>query len=651
MNQEDPHPVTHVEITESTEIFNPYHTGSGRSSSYANRRFIAWDGEACIGENGYHPYSLFGWGNEPHEHIIGYDLSTMACLQHMMTAPAAIHISFSFGYDVNMILKDLPHAALEMLRETGWTRYRGFNIHHIPRKWFQVTYEKVTVKIFDLFSFFNGSFEKAINDYEIGTTDERTRVASGKADRSVFEYIHMDSQIRPYWSTELRLMVDLANRLRDIIYGAGFKIKSWHGPGALASYQLTKHKAVEYKSGLNTPKEVLEVSRYAYFGGHFEPFKAGFYDGSVYAADINSAYAYTISRLPSLANGTWNHVLGGRDIVADTRCGFFHLRFALANPTPNFPMPLPHRSKNGMVSFPPITEGWYHSAEAYNLRNESCVEFVEAWIYDDDGSMPFAWVNDMFHERLLLQQAGNPAEKALKWSLASLYGATARRVGYDKKTGKPPKFHDLTWAGMTTGECRALIYHASLGSARTGDLVSIDTDGILATVPFDPNTLPNGEGNALGQWKLTEYTGLLYFQSGIYWLRDHNGEWLPPKSRGIPRKKLPFDLAYEALQDNKPISINQHSFIGYGLAAQRNWKDWRKWVDDERDYVFGGNGKRFHNPDMCEPCGKGVGLATGLHTLATLPPREVVSYPHSLPWLDPDHDDTWRDQLRWGIHE
>jgi hypothetical protein len=596
--------------------------------------FVAWDGEGCKGDDNYHPYSLFGSSHG--WRVKYYDLTTDDCLNLMIETeraiPDAIHVGYSFGYDVNMILRQLPYPSLMMLKETTRTRYHGFDIQYIPRKWFRVSYGKskrgrASMQIFDVFSFFNTRFDKALRKYDIGTEDQLQRIEAGKEERPLFDFQSISTDIEPYWESELELMVQLMDRLRTIVYGAGVKINSWHGPGALASWALGQNQVrLHMDKGLS--EEVIEASRYAYFGGRFQGFLAGYHDGPVYSADINSAYGYSLSRLPSLQGGKWLHTdVPDRHSTDNQRMGIYRIRFA--GDFSSSPMPLPHRSSSGSISFPSATEGWYHAPEAYLVRNDPRAEFLESYIFEDDGSYPFDWVRGQFEKRLELQEAGDPTEKTYKWMIASYYGQLAQRAGWEKHNG-PPRWHQLEFAGAITAECRSLIYSAARAC---GDgLISIDTDGILSLVPI--THIPGGSGDQLGQWKLEEYTGIFYLQNGIYWLRDANGDWLPPKSRGIPRKKLAFADIYPLVASGKPITIPQHMFIGYGLAARGRWDQWRKWIDVPRTITFGGNGKSIHSPALCGACGRGLGPADAMHRLVSVPPKSLYSSPHKLPWLD-----------------
>lgn len=607
--------------------------------------FIAWDGEGVKAEGGYHPYSLFGASTG--ERIKYVDLSTNDCLNLIIEVerkhPTSIHVSFSFGYDVNMIIKDLPLGHLIVLKKLGHCRWNGYRLEYVPRKWFVVTKGKITAKIFDVFLFFNCGFGKALRKYEIGTPEDLERIDKGKEERPDFTWEDID-EIETYWETELKYLVQLMDYLRDILYRADLKITSWHGPGALASHMLTKHGIKDHMDkGL--PLEICEASSYAMFGGRFQGFMAGFYEGPVYDRDINSAYAYAFSLLPSLRNGKWIHTYyPDRDGAKSRRLGLYKIRYTGRYGSTLYP--LPHREPNSRVCYPPATIGWFHAPEAAIVANDPNAEFLESWEFEDDGSYPFAWINETFEERLELQRLGDPTEKGLKWGLAALYGQAAQRAGWERTLG-PPKWHQLEWAGAVTSECRAMIYTAA--KRAKSSLVSIDTDGFISLAPV--MRLPNGFGDNLGQWKATEFTGILYLQNGIYWLRDQDGTWQPPKSRGIPRKKLKFEDVLPSIRRNKNLEVDQHMFIGFGLALQQNMALWRRWIDVPRTIQFGGNGKASHSVRGCPACQRGESWGEAMHLLTQRVPGELQSSPHKLPWLSEAVESEADILKRWGIFD
>jgi hypothetical protein len=630
------------------------------SQSATLRPFVAWDGEAVRNEEDPgskdHPYALFGsslgW------RIRAYNLTTMDCLDLLLeseaSCPDAIHFGFAFGYDANMVLRNLPIPALQVLRKYCRVRWNGFDIEYIPRKWFRVGYgrkgHRTTIQVFDVFSFFGKGLAPVLKDYNIGSLDQIQRIESGKGERPDFSFDDIVLSIEPYWETELELMVLLMEKFRGILHNAGIFITSWHGPGAIASYLLRNNNVKSIMDSASTP-EIVEAARFSYFGGRFEPFMAGFYDGPVYSADINSAYPYSHSRLPSLSTGKWLHELGRpSDDPSNTRLGMYRVNYGKTYSTAA--MPLPHREKSGSISFPPATQVWIHAAEAGMVYNDSGCDFLESYVFEDDGSYPFAWIEDIYQQRLEMQQKGDPTQIAYKLGANSLYGQVAQRAGWER-TLSAPRWHQLEWAGAITSECRSMVY-AAARSVGNG-LVSIDTDGILSLIPF--SNLPNGEGNRLGQWKIKSYSGMFYVQNGIYWLRDDQGNWLPPKTRGIPRKRLEFQRIFDTVASGKDITVEQHSFIGFGLALRGRIGEWRHWVDEPRTINFGGTGKRIHNTRSCSTCRKGLGYTEGLHALLPVPPKSVQSFPHKLPWLSGDNNSIYparqnlMEEDRWGIFE
>jgi hypothetical protein len=571
-----------------------------------------------------------------------------------------------------MILRDMPPRKIARLKAETFVFWKGYRIDHIPKKWFTVTGEyrgkKVSVRIQDVFSFFGCSFVKALKGWGVGTVEEIAEIESGKDSRSHFKLSEVDTHIRPYWEKELRLLVDLGNTLRSNLYSAGLEITSWFGPGNIATFLYKKHGIADIMNQ-ELPNGIITASQYAYAGGRFEGFKAGFHDGPVYSADINSAYPYALSTLPNLRSGAWHHFSGSEaEIMATmpTRVGLYRIEFTfrpeIARMARKMGLPLPvfHRRRTGHVWYPEMSHGWYHAPEMRLLMRafdendgKSFTRFRihEAWIYEDDGTSPFQWVSEMYEQRAQWKRDGNAAQLALKLGINSLYGKLAQRIG--SKDGKPPTWHQLEWAGAITAQCRAMIFEAALKDWR--NVIGVETDGIYSTAPI---VLPgNGQyGSGLGEWEGDDYSGILFLQNGVYWLRDPNGDWKPPKSRGIPQSHLSIDAAFAALRNGEDLVASQQYFIGYGTALHRSperMERWRTWTTGSKRFEFGGNGKRFHNPRTCPECTSGMRLDEGLHTLSLRLPElrsdSVMSTPHFLPWKESetaltkelDHAEMW----------
>lgn len=603
------------------------------------RRFVSWDGEGITYvPNTPQSYVLFG--NSDGETIKSKDLDTVSCLDLLLASDRnAIHVGFALGYDCNMILKDLPHRHLWQLYRTNSVNWNRYHIEHIPGKWLYVKKGNTPgVRLYDVFSFFQSSFVRACEDF-IGKDDpELEPIRAGKLARRTFQFDELDSMIVPYWQGELRLLIRLMDSLRSDLLGAGLKVSSWHGPGAVANTVFRKFNVMEAKD--ESPTEVLEASRFGYAGGRFELFRCGHYPGTVYEYDINSAYPSVIADLPNLRTGNWEYV---REFEPGTY-GIWNLRYENTDGIgleSSFAIhPLFHRGEHGEVSFPPITSGWYWTPEAGIAFPRS--EIFGGWVLRHDDSKPFGFVHDMYRQRLEWKRQGNSAQRALKLALNSLYGKTAQRSGY--KPGRPiPRWHQLDWAGFVTSMVRAKLFNA-ISTSQEDCIIAVETDAIFSTQP-----IPNLEiGPDLGSWELTTFEWMTYIQSGMYY-GSVNGTTIE-KYRGFDKGSLPHSQmqSYLSLLDN---AIRQSErldcvrvptgettrFVGMGLGL-RTRATWRAWETASKQVKLGGGGKRAHVSVLCPQCKSRQPFSTGLHDLICTPTKTVESWPHSLPWLTDESD-------------
>jgi hypothetical protein len=631
-----------------------------RAEHFETRPFVGWDSE------GYDAFQVDSkgvvsklgqrtmiFGCSDGDIISGIELHTKEMLDLILMVearnPHVFHVWFGGDYDVNQILRDLPWRMLAVLKQTGKVRWNGYRISHVPHKIFTVSKNGIIARLYDCFGFFHCKYETAISKYGVGDEHTLAVISRGKARRGHFTYADLP-EVLEYMRAELSLFPPLMDKVRDAAYGGGFRVAAWHGPGALATYALHYNGASKWHSR-NVPGYAKAAIRAAYAGGRFQAWQCGYYEGPVYTLDKNSAYVQAIASLPRLDNGKWRRIdastiQGPEDI---SRFGLYHVLFDANDKddqrrrrmggNPSRPYPLFHRDKNGKLTWPSRVDGWYWSPEAKLVAGDKRARFVEAVVYDDDGTHPFSWVNDSYDARLRLQEMGSSAEKAFKWALAAIYGSFARRVGWDRIKRVAPLSHELAWAGFITSHCRAAIFDVASYAASKGALISVDTDGVMATVPFPPNLTPEGEGNLLGQWKQEKFSAMLYWQNGIYWLRDESGEWKEAKSRGVPKGVIPLSAAMDALSSAsfqppyKAASIHtvRTRYIGYRQALNNQYESWRQWRTEPNDILMGGTGKGAHFAPFCKACQKGSKMS--LHTITHIPPKDMTSTEHKLPWL------------------
>lgn len=631
--------------------FDKLHGNDNRARSIArnSREFIVWDGEGPQDTG----YSLLG--NSQGAEICGPNLSSIRCLAHLIRNarkhPDAINVGFGFMYDISMMLKDLSWRHKMALYKFNRTIWRGYQIEVIPRKWIRVQHGSVVIKIFDVQSFFATSLVGALEKWNIGpfakqpTSTQQTLLFAPlisvpplpvlsrmreseivqlfKRLRSEFLWEDMP-QIRAYMRLELKYTKILMETLRESFLAAGYSPRSWHGPGALARMAFKRHGV--YAAMATSPNPVHNAAKYAFIGGRFELVRAGHFEQRLYSADINSAYPYYASLLPNLSKGQWRQV----DHFESGKYGVYHIRYKAPADTYGI-FPLPYRDKHGMVSWPYSVESWYWSPEAELVADTPEATILEGWVFDEDdpNDRPFAFLKEYYDIRKTLKEAGNPAEYTFKLIINSIYGQLAQRAGWDKKHKLPPRSHQLEWAGYITSSCRAAIYRAA--TQNPAAVVSLDTDGILSTKP-----LRVVYGTALGQWEYEEFDEGIFFQSGMYYLKQ-DGEWKKAKTRGIPKGSYTPDDILHSITSGEPLRLTKKIFVTYGLAINGQRDHLNTWREEPHEFIFGGGSKRRHyKKHGTQGCTKAC--SGNIHSLGLLHPFAIppVSKPHSLPWENPE---------------
>lgn len=649
-----------------------YRKGNGDYSEipFTERRFISWDGEggnkifgpSCVecydntcdiirfyGETNPATSHYILFGNSDGDYISGPDLSSEECLALICTGTKdAIHIGFAFGYDVNMIIKDLPKSSLWYLKENGFVRWKRWRIEYRPKKWFMVTDQRAgkTVRIWDVWTYFMCSAIVAWETYGVSVSET---VIAGKQNRASGTYLQLE-EIKQYWAEENDAYVQLMERLRDSLHGADLFVSSWHGPGAIASYSMRKH-GID-KAMAVCPLPVNLASQFAYGGGRFELYKVGRANTKVYEYDINSAYPYAISQLPNLARGNWAHVIGPKTLC---RFGVYRISWETLPTADNIHkiQPFFARDKRGQVSFPCNVETWVWSPELHNLIGTPGLTIHEGWEFheDDSSDRPFYWLAENYEIRKEYKRTGNAAEKALKLQMNSMYGKMAQRVGWNEEKRTAPKWHQLEWAGWVTSYCRAMVFNAAIFCGT--DIVAFETDAVFSLRPLR-EYLDIGSG--LGQWEETVYDDFVYLQSGCrFGLKG--GEW-KPKYRGFDKGSISLDSCLAVLDKPNPeewkISGTTSRFIGFAQALHQDFTQWRQFLTaQERVMRIGGEGKRRHKQKHCRACRNGESAANTMHecVLDAMASLSNKSVKHPLPWRDEPLllDQTLSDEAKWEV--
>lgn len=670
-----------IAVQSSTAKF--YHTGESKREGYDHKSFrvkappvldrkvIAWDmeGISLSGQEAPQHPVLFGCSADTGNPLmIGLGspsnrLSMRDMLEYIISTgeknPHAIHVGYAFRYDANMLITGLNERQIVQLWRTNRVTFRFdtefiWSIHWIPGKMFTVTKRwgqkrntraKTSVTVYDYFSFFGKKFINAAEEIlgDTLTDEDREVVSHGKEDRGTHTSLDAMPEILHYWQREIMLMQRTFEQFRDVMYRAGFALKEWYGPGALANYINSSRGIRPHLTGVQItsgtmPQEVHTASKVAFSGGRFELFRAGHIDQKVYAVDINSAYPYALTKLPSFATGSWKHV--ERPSRIDL-FGVYRIRWQSphANPFDVRPNPLFWRDNRGMISYPSMAHGWYWSPEAAVVQGMDGIEIEEGWVWETESEeKPWQFLSEMYDTRMRLGKK-NLMSMPFKLGPNSLYGKYAQTVGWDQKKMLPPKSHALPVAGWVTSYCRAMLW--SVIRQNPSSVIGVETDSVFTTV--DPRTLNMAIGDALGEWSVTEYDRMIYMQSGMYHTQK-NGEWSGVKSRGLNKSEFPITKALEYLDSLKPgkewgkIELwTKPRFIGAGaaIAASETLKTIHtSWRPQKKLVAMGETGKRVHVPKACLSCSQNVPPKESPHRLIVHSRSDghQMSFPRALPW-------------------
>jgi hypothetical protein len=254
----------------------------------------------------------------------------------------------------------------------------------------------------------------------------------------------------------------------------------------------------------------------SYFGGWFETFCHGRIYSDVYEYDINSAYPSIIQNLPCLLHGKWTQGTGqppgGAYCIVKARVqvpGFKNHTRAKKKQHIGAMM---HRTRDGNISRPGMTEGWYWTEELDASIAAKCVDpkairYYEWVNYEPcDCEPPFAEVADLYLKRLEVGK-NSPLGKGAKLVYNSEYGKFAQSIG-------EPQFGNPIYASKITSGCRTQILHAIANHPAGQSAVSmVATDAVFFLEPHP--TLPVSD--KLGEWGKEIRQNLTIFKPGVYW--------------------------------------------------------------------------------------------------------------------------------------
>jgi hypothetical protein len=588
------------------------------TKSKPQKSFIAFDGEGISDyEGAQQRYVLFG--NSLHQSIEAHNLTYHEIFDFLLKCkqenPNSYFVMFGMNYDINMFVKDIPVSIVKNLWSEGSCVYRGYRLTYLPSKMFTVSKDKVSIVLYDLFSFFQQSFVEALKGFKIVDDETLATIIAGKEERGSFNDVGMDF-VRNYFFTEVKALALLAEELRVSLVKANIYISKWHGPGAIANFLLSKNRVDVHRSSVN------DLAPFVYAGGRFEQFKIGYHDGPVFQYDIRSAYPEALAQLPNLDSG-WHYVsYPVRGSIVPH--GFYHVSDYEFTDYKK-PHPFIWRSTQGNIGFPhyQANSSW-QSGSVVLAALEAGLKFVvlEGWFPKGKHRPMYSLINTLYDQRAIWKAQGNSAHFAAKLGMNSIYGKFAQQVGGTKE--KIPKWHQLDWAAMITGYTRAKLFSAMM--LAPDNIIACETDSIFSTV-----SLPLDIGTKLGQWDLEVHDNILYIQNGIYFT---NGEHAKYKIRGLGKGMVDYDHMLNSMNSTflEPydVSVRRFRTMGSSLGTDK----WCVWEDQIKTVnPMAGDRKRVHVKEHCDACKHGLTFREGLHDMIPNPTFGIAkTTPYKILW-------------------
>lgn len=543
----------------------------------------------------------------------GRPLMWWECFEFLCSQPRnSIPTSYFFDYDVTMMIRTLPEERARRLLTPALREYNAqgqhmfalpvdctaptgvtYQIDYMPHKEFRVRRlgEQKWYIISDAGQFFQSSFLKTLEKWDIGTPEEQEMIRKGKSMRA--DFAGFTDEIRAYNAMECMLHEQLMTQFRSVCEETGYVPRKWQGPGFLASAMLERHGVPRRDDiPILANDQFYNLALAGYYGGRFETTAAGPVRGCVYQYDINGAYVHLLRGLPCLLHGTWRRVRNR------PRGSLWFGKVHFNHSGGGYLYNLPVRLKNGNIQYPKEASGVYWSCEVEAAEAHGTeIQFSEGWVYQSSCDCRwFNFVDAYYAERVRLGKSAKGY--VLKLAGNSIYGKLAQSIGY-------APWANPVWAGLITAGCRAMLINAY--SQAPDQCYMLATDGLFMGTRLDLSI-----GTGLGEWEETVHEdGIFIVQPGIYYTGAE------AKSRGVERGRIgelrplferqwELFIASQGIDHTVPVPVD--TFITAKVALQRGkWSLAGTWVRDDRDISFIWQNKRKWGVSFTETAGEHAG--------------------------------------------
>jgi len=489
---------------------------------------------------------------------------------------------YNLSYDQNSLLKFLDRDQRKEMIIRNQIDVDGFRISIIPNKELQISTlvkdeynkdgsQKIARSVFfyDLAQFYDF---KPLKDLAKLVNMEKVEVEDishiNWKKYIVDEIYHTLINDRCIIDSEItKLLADkLTNEINKVVIVNKYKSKA-----TIARQYVLEN----LKKKLDLPDYgLLQASLDCFHAGHIETMSMGSFK-NIYNADINSAYPYAMSQLPS----TEGIYLRNRNYEPDAIYSYFKIIIDYHN---DFSSPLWFMKGANNYHATGLFNTWITKPEYEFLTVSDFKPIIEKAYHLKETSQtikPFEnLINDLYERRMQAKRENDPIEKVIKVILNSMYGVTINTVlkyeeseddtdiwivnAYNEiinyqKTFKATNMYNPLFATQITALTRMKIFNDFKKYFK--DINAISTDGIY--LKKKPRTIKVSEG--LGNYSLDKINKYILLGSGRYFSldKDDKVENSHSRFRGVSVAPTQMYGAMDINRDKKNIEVNKTKVI------------------------------------------------------------------------------------------
>lgn len=430
------------------------------------------------------------------------------------------------------------------LKDLLEVEYKGFKLRLISGKLLTVSKKGKRFILFDIYGFFRKPLYKVIQEWF-----QEDLSFLKRSELQLTKGLEI-KQLKAYSDLEVKQIERLIGKFNKELLSHGITLSNYHGVTAISSWLLSSRKArTEYHSYRKRRQytgELYKATHQSYYGGRIEQFKIGTFNKEVNVYDLNSAYGFACSMLPTILRKP----IFTQDYTGDLfSIWFCEYDFTNVNHYYSY---LPTRDTRRFIIYKPRGRGYFWQPEIdWVMQNfPQCINIKQGFVFPYEKAKFTEGITELYNLRIKLQAINHPLAKTIKLAIAGIYGKFKQEIGRNH-------YYNLFYSGFITSLTSAMLLEGAKG--KENKTICFLTDAIHTTAKLKVPV-----SNEMGEWKKETYDKAVYLNDGVYRLYKGN-EIIKEKTKGF--HTFDFDAALSELQRSRTYTALMEFFIGYNLYS------------------------------------------------------------------------------------